>query len=174
MADGHINVGGVWKSLDGIHVKVSGVWKEVQNGYVRVSGVWKEFYAARSFTLQADGAWLHQSDNNPVYAGFRFNTDGTCDARGPGTSTYAYEFNYESSGDATDLYIRVVDNAANLSGDTEGSFIALSSAREWYVYDSDSGVPSVTGNADIDIATDAGGVDIVASITWTPNAQYLV
>lgn len=171
----HVKPGSTWKGLvSGTAVKPASTWKNVVEIWHNVSGVWKLGWAARSFTLKADGVWLHQSNSAPTYSEFRFNTDGTCDARGPGSGTYAYEFDYESSGDATDLYIRVADNAANLSGDAEGSFIALSSAREWYVFDNDSGIPSVTGNVDIDIARDAGGSDIVATVNWTPNAQYLI
>lgn len=125
----------------------------------------------RTFGFKADGAWLHQSNFEATcYAGFKLDTDGSLYSIGPDFVDESLEGTFESSGDATDLYVRVTDNSANLSGDTEGSFIALSSARSWYVVDSSTAGGPVVGDCDVDLATDAGGTNIVATVNWTPSA----
>lgn len=39
-----VNVGGTWKSVNGIFVRQTGSWKEVQKGYVKQAGEWKLFH----------------------------------------------------------------------------------------------------------------------------------
>ncbi len=145
MPDGHVKVGGVWKTLDGLHVKVSGTWKAVQIGYVKVSEVWKEFYAAVSISLSGYASTSKTSlitlgANRPIVS-LRLKTDGTLQVALGHTGT-ALTYNdigvdyLDGGADGASYEAKVTlgtptGAAGSMTGSTTGAFQALSVQRTW-------------------------------------------
>ena len=172
---GHVKVSGTWKALDGLHVKVSGAWKEVEKGYIRVSGAWKEFYSALAVSLYPDTIALHTSgNNNPVYSGNLFNSNGIHYRYAYNGGTLAFG-SWLVSGTTSDFWIRCTLNSGSLDAgsDSTGAWLAMTANRTFYIIDPDIDDGAVDADYDIEIAADSGGVDIIATQNYTPRADYI-
>jgi len=98
---------------------------------------------------------------------FRFNTDGTLDViRNVQGSTIPAGKYVIPGGRATSLYVRCVQNSGTAFnvGAALSTWHALSSSRSFGLsYTSSGGADSVVYDVTFDLATDSGGVNIVAT-----------
>lgn len=172
MSDGHVKVGGTWKALEGIHVKVSGAWKEVQTGYIKVSGAWKEFYTSvieQTYELSGSTGSPNvttSTESTANYAGWIIAPTGDVLQNENGTQI-PFRNNIEWAFPAVDIgnyWVRWTANAGdepNLSTPTEGVWTETTSNVQFLWWQTING--SRNGSIKIDIATDSGGLDIIAT-----------
>lgn len=170
--DSHVKVGGVWKTLEGIHTRVGGVWKEVKNGYIRVGGVWKQFYAnvrvILTGSLVSPNIDTDFSLGGTAQAGWNFLTTGDLTRIASGAWSQPEWFGQpgdttHQTPDAT-YYIRATNAAGDNpdGGSALNTWLALSTLRQWY-WQAGPGFVTSAGTLKIEIATDVGGTDIVAT-----------
>ena len=178
--EGHVKVGGNWKTLEGIHVKVSGVWKEVSDGYIKVSGAWKQFYTSARVILSGTGGLPNTdadfSAGGTAIAGWRFYSTGDC-GKYTGNAHNKPEW-FGQSGDTTHqapdatYYIRATNHADSNpdSGPTLGDWHSLASSRIWY-WSAGPGFASSNGTLKIEISSDVSGSPIVATGYYRGEAE---
>ena len=178
--DAHTKVSGAWKKLTGIHTKVSGAWKEVKNGYIKVGGVWKQFYANTRVILSGTSGSPNVDSDFAIHpstaqAGWTFISTGDL-TRVSGAAHNKPEW-YGQPGETTHetpdqtYYIR----ATNESGDNPDSGPALNTwhslgTRQWY-WSASGGFDLSQGTLKIEIATDSGGTNIIATGYYRGSAQ---
>ena len=170
----NFKVGGTWQTLSSAWVKVAGTWQEVSSAWVKVAGTWEEVFRNLAVTLYPDTFTLHTTgDNDPTYSGIQLNSNGT---------QYRYAFNggtlglttWLLGGTAAQFWARCTVNAGTLDGGSSatGTWLNLAITRDWYITDSIPNSGTVTVDFDIEIATDASGVDIIKSQNYTPETTY--
>lgn len=100
-----------------------------------------------------------------------FGTDGTITIAGSGTSNQtAYWYKPATSGIGSSYWLRVtVNSGSSLTGSSTGTWLQLSTSRSFNLTSSGNGVLST--NITIEIATDSGGSNIVASASATLSAD---
>lgn len=130
------------------------------------------FYTASlSATLAGDNAAHTNSVPTNCYAGVSLNSNGTeyaYSALGSATGTDLGD--WLESGSADQFWARCTLNAGTLDGANSGtgSWLQLSTTRNWAIVRTTVGTD--TADIDIDIATDSGGSNIVASANYTLSA----
>lgn len=135
----HINVSGTWKEVTEKHVNVSGTWKEITNGYVNVSGTWKEFFSSSFLDPDLDGTTETYSHTGTGGAGgdcrIQVDTDGDIYQKG-GLDTKQDDW-LLSGGTASEYEVKadVVSGTVDV-GDSTGTFLALTTDRQWGVQES--------------------------------------
>jgi hypothetical protein len=101
-----------------------------------------------------------------------FDTDGDGSMQGNVTNAFEW-FSPVTPGIGTGYWIRLtVNSGTSPSGSAVGSWLQLSSARSWSLTRTTIG--TFTGNYTLEIATDSGGTNIVASQTINMTAQVTV
>lgn len=129
-----------------------------------------------SAQLAADTTALHNVSGSNTYSGVSINSNGNqywYSAAGSATGTLVDA--WLVSGTNSDFWVRCTLNSGSLGAGSSatGSWIACTSTTGWFVLDTDGSVASQSANFDIDIATDSGGSNIVATETYTPFANYV-
>ena len=160
-----------------LHVRVSGVWRRVSEAYVRVAGVWRESQAHR----RVSGVWeaIHGvatlsggTFNRVATNGIRVNSDGTVDeGQNP---TYVNQISAATDWlipntvqGQGDYEVRCTLNSGGpLNGSAVGSWLALSTSRNWYV-----SLVTATVQADMTIEIRLGTL-VVASNTYIIEATF--
>jgi hypothetical protein len=171
----NIKTGGGWNEIVSGWVKVAGTWQQVQSAWVKVAGTWLEVFTNKSVSLPGDTSVWHNFSgvDNPTYAGMQFTAASrynSYDSDGSVTDRGAYATGYNPT---TELWIRCTHNSGTApSGSTLGTWLQISTTRGWYISDSNGSASAVNSNWTIDIATDSGGSTIVATQTYTPQANY--
>ena len=159
----HVNVSGVWKEIPDPQVNVSGVWKEINEGWVNVSGVWKQFYARIIILLNPVGVFTFGGGGD-VSSGVRVNRAGTYEAGG---NSLSHSPSYSSAGAdnwtnqqaatvGDGYHCRLVRSTGTLAVGTADTWLALTSNREFVVWEGGS----FTGTMQI---SDDGGTTVVGS-----------
>lgn len=171
--DVHLNIAGVWKTIDACNVNIGGVWKDVDVVWVNIAGTWKEAWRGTVYNL--DGQPIELADApGPILTGVRINTDGTVDQHTDDNTTDHY-VQIDSATDwiipngaATSSYwVRATEVAQTGGGTLTGTlatWLQLTGNREWSIErQAVSGAGTSTWDLTIEIATDSGGSNIVAS-----------
>lgn len=125
--------------------------------------------------LDVDSANYHQFDaTNPTYAGVIFTALGSQRSLGPGIADETHELTWLLRGVAADYWVRCTLNSGTLEpgADSTGIWITMDTDNRWYIRDGDSGPSAVDASITIDIATDSGGSNIIATETYTPQANW--
>ena len=92
---------------------------------------------------------------------------------GPGLFDTTSAGDWLDSGDGSDLYIQCV-TSDSLSGDlSDGSWLSLTTNRQWYIFDNSADDGAVTASFTLNIATDSGGSNIIDTQTFTPTASFI-
>ncbi len=105
------------------------------------------------------------------YAGVRLSLGGTEYAYSAAGSPTGFNLgSWLLSGDAADFWARCTLNSGTLDGANSGvgSWLQLNTTRSWAIVRTTNG--NDTADFDIDIATDSGGANIIASANYTPSA----
>lgn len=171
-----LNVSGTWKTLSKVWINVSGTWKECTKVWLNVGGTWKEVFSAGPITLTGGAANRASISPANAYAGWRFQSDGTVD-RISGTTSTSIGANdvhrWDGNGGA---YIRIVESSlvGLRGGITNNTWVALSTSPSFYSYVTDDGGGSSSCSYTVDIATDSGGTNIVATGTYTSSASVSI
>jgi len=173
MADFHIKVGGAWKAIDAASVKVSGAWKDVQNIYCKVGGAWKKAWQNVVVNLSGtSGTPIEATQTGCTRAGWRWNTNGTVDKNINGSysdwgSTQTPVEYTDPQPISTDLWLRFTYQSGTVADyitptvTTWGKVCGSgASAAEFYA---DSAISPQLSTYKVDIATDSGGSNIVAT-----------
>lgn len=129
--DMHVRDGGVWKAVKKLWVKDGGTWKQVQKAHVRDGGTWKQFlaYIAASITNQSlADLVLDPADASVTY---RLGSDG--DVYESNTLGTVSLETWLDGGSSSDFEVRATLNSGTLSSGATGSWLSLSSDREWSV-----------------------------------------
>lgn len=131
--------------------------------------------------LARDDLTYHNWQINTItYAGVRLANDGTQYYKGPG-DTWAADLDSGKNpwlvqGSAGDFWVRATLNSSTsgLNDTTSGvdSWLQLNTTRSWSIVDSVAGIPTTAEEASLtlEIATDSGGSNIVATETYTLRA----
>ena len=112
------------------------------------------------------------TDPGAASAGWRFNSDGTVDRNQGGYSQFeaGVEWANTAPNASTDYWIRAtLDSGSNPSSGTMNTWLQLSSNRTWEWARGSVGV--LTGVLQIEIASDSGGSNIVATGYYSGNAE---
>lgn len=166
----HVRDAGVWKELDEMHVKDAGVWKEIKEAYVRDGGVWKKFFQAFKVALsgtQVSPTVSSDTDTSSALAGWSFAADGVLGRYEVGTLNAAWGSSQDPAEWASGTppityYVRAtLDTGTAPSGAALNTWHALTTTRVWTWSQSGDGANS--GTIKVDIASDSGGLDIVAT-----------
>lgn len=175
----HIRVAGTWQEVSEVHIKVAGTWQDVQEGWVRVAGTWQQFYSALTVLMDATRSISSSEDSAStvtVQAQFYYDSDGGIRRRvetngSLATSDYGeYIVGHPITGSGTDFYIRVTHQTGTnqySSGSGLGSWLQLSSDRNWLFSGSIGSGASTTGTYLAEIASDAAGATVLDNSTWT-------
>lgn len=178
--DHHIRVGGAWKRVAKCHVRVGGAWKEVQNAYVRIGGVWKQYFANVRVILSGSAGSPNVDTDFAIApadarAGWIFNSTGDC-TKYSGSSHSKPEWfgqpgeTVHSTPDQT-YYIRATTESGDLPDfGTMNTWLALSSGRTWY-WEATGTFEVSIGTIKIEIASDSGGTNIVATGYYRGSAS---
>jgi hypothetical protein len=165
----HIKDGGTWKSATG-YVKDGGTWKQFI-GYVKDAGTWKIF-TATAYLANLNVINSRVSPLNAA-AGVQINTDGVL--YNLKATTYTSEYTWLTAGDSSSNYwVRWTNTSGTLSSGTAGSWLQLSSTREFSVEYTTDADGSKTCTGTLEIAADAAGATILATATITLNAVVTV
>lgn len=135
-----------------------------------------------SVSLPPDESRFHQSNTSvQCFAGWHLesSTDkiyivGTT---GPGNLllTKVDLGTYIQSGISSDYWFRCTLNSGTLApgADNVDTWYQATADLAWYVQDTTADDGSVDANFTIEVATDSGGSNIIASETYTPTADYI-
>jgi hypothetical protein len=107
-------------------------------------------------------------------AGWRFNTNGSIDIRvGASYTVNQNWFNPNSTNIGNQYWARAtLSSGTSPGGDVVGSWLALTSAREWNLSQSIVGLTTCT--LTIAIASDAAGTNIVGSGSFTITVEQSI
>jgi hypothetical protein len=97
-----------------------------------------------------------------------FNSDGSGEMNGTVSNPFSW-FEPETVGIGSSYWIRLTVNSGTSPSGTVGVWLALSSSRSWTLTRTTIGVS--TGNYTLEIASDSGGVSVVASASITMTAD---
>ncbi len=123
--------------------------------------------AAGFLNRQLDGETFNFSSlatGTTVTNGVRVATDGDLDENN-NTSYSAADTWLKTGGAAGDYEVRCSVTSGSVAGDTTGSFLALTSSREWYVADSADDGSAVTAEVDITIRHTNGSEEVTFTVT---------
>jgi len=179
--DMHTRVSGAWKRVNKLHTKVGGTWKEVTNAYVKVGGVWKQFFANTRVILSGISASPNidsdfEIDPGIANAGWSFQSNGDL-VKISGNAYNEPEW-YGQPGETTHstpdqtYYIRATNHADSDpdSGPALNTWHSLASTRSW-LWQAGPGFDFSRGTLKIEIATDSGGTNIIATGYYRGNAE---
>ncbi len=131
------------------------------------------FGAGLSAQLAGDGASHSRFRfGADCYAGVSLNANGTEYAwSNTGSPTGTNLGSWLVSGDADQFWARCTLNSGSLDAVNSGtgSWLQLNTTRNWAIVRTTDGTD--LADFDIDIATDSGGANIVASANYTPSAS---
>lgn len=159
-----------------MHVRVGGTWQQVEEAYVKSGGVWELFYQNLSAQLSGTVAGHIQSAfGGDCYAGIQLKSSGgeyyyPANGSLPGASQLIQS--WLLAGSAADFWVRATLNSGTLDGFNSGTgtWLALSTSRQWAVLRPSSSAGEDTADIDLDIATDASGSNIIASANYLLSA----
>lgn len=118
-----------------VHTNVAGTWQDCKQVWTNVGGTWQLVFERLNITDRTIADNVAQPGS--AEARIRLNTDGTLDtylANGGGYSTVSNEWlQLSRTGAGSDWRVRATLNSGTLTSGTTGSFLALSTAREWTV-----------------------------------------
>ena len=169
----HIKTGAsTWKNVDGLYIKTgASTWKTVNNAYVKTgSTTWKKFFAAFAVNLSGTSGPLGAKYDTTSWivgtaqAGWVFGSDGdlTKKTGSPWTASPHEWGSPEGTPPPSTYYIKFSADAgdAPASPSLPTGWLALTSDRSvtWQSTGSE-----VDGSVKVEIATDAGGSNIVAT-----------
>jgi len=171
-----LNIAGVWKDIDNCEVNVGGVWKQVTSIEVNVGGVWKQSWVNKVYNLDGQNISLTDAPG-PILTGIHINSDGTVDQRSDNNVSdnivqidSATDWVIPNSISATTHYVRATQNSQTGGGTLSGTlntWLALSTDRFWTIERAAvAGTGSSIWSLDIEIATDSGGTNVVATGTY--------
>lgn len=102
-------------------------------------------------------------------AGVTFGTDGAISFNGSGPAADTNWWRPTAAGIGASYWVRATVNSGTLSTGTSGSWLQLNAARSWTKSSTGAGV--LTCNITLQVASDAGGVDIVSSGSYNLSAD---
>lgn len=129
--------------------------------------------AALTATLDPDSLDYHNLINNTnTYAGVQINADGY-QYYANSTGTWIQMTSYWADGNSSALYWVRATSSDTLDwvDSGTGSWLQCNTTRNWGIVDTTAGVIPETASVTIDIATDSGGSNIVATETYTLSAH---
>lgn len=165
-----IGVGGVWKNVAAQAVGVAGAWKTVTGEWVGVGGVWKQTFTSGGLASNVVTVSSFAASPATSSASVQLNTDGTSTYTGTLTSGSANWFTPTTGGIGSSYWVQLVVNSGTApNGGSGTSLLALSSARSWLWSRATNGV--TTANCTLNFYSDAGGVTLVHSDTFTVSVE---
>lgn len=117
--------------------------------------------------------------NNQCYSGIQLHSNGNAyKVRADGTDPSGDSplFQWRVSGESGDFYVRATLNSGVLDGFNSGTnptTLPMSTTRTWGVLDNIDDATNETASVTIEIATESGMTNIVASRTYTFDADWL-
>jgi hypothetical protein len=141
-----VKSGGVWRTCE-VSVKAGGSWRTIKQMWAKyLAGNWRLVYPS----VHLDGHTLSANTQEPddAITGLRFNTDGTVDAEievvGYSQIDSATDWVIPNSAAGSEYsvsYTALTGDAFTTAAAAEGSWVALSSNREWRL---DNSTPGTT------------------------------
>jgi hypothetical protein len=102
-------------------------------------------------------------------AGVTFGTDGSISFNGSGPAADTNWRRPTLAGVGSSFWVRATVNSGTLSSGTSGSWLQLNSARSWTKTSTGAGL--LTCSITLQVASDAGGTNIVSSGTYSLQAD---
>ncbi len=172
VAELKVKSGGVWRTITAPEVRYSGAWRVIKEIEVKISGAWQTVFMGIVYTLSGTtGAPNSASDYNlfpdDSLAGWRFYNNGEVWKVETTTTQFrdGIEWSSEQPTVTVDAWIRATYYSGDSpnSGDTLNTWhkVGNGSNRAWLW--SVTGAGSEVGVIKVEIATDSGGSDIVAT-----------
>lgn len=177
----HVKVGGSWKTVSNVYVKVGGVWKEASL-HTKVAGEWKQIHGGEMKTLSGTSGSPNPDNSasqNYAAAGWTFKTTGTVWKYSSATQFQdGIEWTSGQDSPTEDSWIRATVTAGSTPNGPVGSWLKVagsgSADRTWTIdRDSTEGSGTTTCTLKIELATDSGGSNIVATGYYRANATIV-
>lgn len=166
----HVKDAGVWKEVTIPSVKDAGAWKEVQEGWVKDAGTWKMFYQNLLVQLTSFNVTSTRIAPATATAGVRMTSTGLQQSNDDGV--YTTEDTWLQAGVNSDYEVRVTVNSGSLTAGSTGTWLPMTSTRDWYVADSAGTFP--TANITLELRLAASPFTVLASSTHILTASQEV
>jgi hypothetical protein len=172
----HVHDGTATRTVTAVHVHDGTATRTVQEVWVHDGIAARKVYQVSSppsFTPGFSGDTIYSKTS--IYptdstARMQFNSDASISSNGSNSGAWGSPI---TANIGNNYYIRAdYVSGTSPSGASLGTWLALSTARQWYVSRSGiSGVGTTSGVVSVRIATDIGGTNVVAGPTnFTMNA----
>lgn len=170
------NDAGTWRTPTTIAYNDAGTWRTLSAVHYNDAGTWRQVYSGTSVALTdhtVTGTGTASVDI--ASATFRLKLDGTAemvetDGLG-GSTTTPISGEWLLSGSASDYQARMTTVSGTLSSGTAGSWLALSSTRDWVKSRlNPAGSVSYVGTLEISLIADSIPI-VSATITLTANVN---
>lgn len=116
--------------------------------------------------LPGGAAFDFAASPSSASASVSFGTDGSISLTGGGSQSW---FSPNVAGVGASFWVRATLNSGAVSSGTTGSWLQLNSSRSWTC--NRTGIGAISANLTIEIALDSGGSQIVATGTYTIEAE---
>jgi hypothetical protein len=166
----HVKSGGSWRKAKEVHVKASGAWRKAKEVWVKASGTWRKVFQSFSPTEPIP---LTSLENNPLEAYFFLRTNGVMDwnfNNAPVSGNWALPTTTDA-GAAYWARVTVLTGNSPTGTPGAGTWYNLGTEQVW-VWNTLG--PDYNGTFKLEIASDSGGENIVATAASVPWSVYYV
>ncbi len=175
----HRKVSGTWEEMTEVHRKISGTWEEITEIHRKVSGTWEQVFGAIGVvSIDNQNLFAVEASPSSTSINYKFFTTGLAQYFKNGGSGLSLGDNWWSlhsvAGIGNSYEVMATQTgttgSSSDSGDVRGSWLALTSDREWGISKASVGVATQTLSIEIGLI---GTSTALFSATITLNLELV-